>query len=163
MKARILFESEKKILAFNYFKKAYKVGLKRDPRIGKAIQKARDWEDLSRLYMLLKSNLEEEDSFTLKSLCDYFSLRFKYDADALSERELSDYLFLLNQKIGDGGNYPDLRAGLASAYLFYSRFLLRLARERFLREKDESVSLPNLSIVEKFEQESDDMVNAIGP
>ena len=158
-----IFSDSNKILALNYFKKAYKVSLRRDPRIGRAIQRARDWEDLSRLYMLLKSSLDEEDIFTIKSLCDYFSLRFRYDPDALDERELSDYLYLLNQKIREGKNYPDLRAGLASAYLFYSRFVLRSAKERFLQEKEESVSLHNLSLVEKLAQDSDHIIDTINP
>jgi len=158
-----IFSDSNKILALNYFKKAYKASPRKDPRIGRAIQKARDWEDLSRVYMILKSNLQQEDSFTIKSLCDYFSLRFKCDPDALGEKELNDYLFVLNEKIGQGKNYPDLRASLATAYIFYSRFLLRSAKERFLREKDEAISIPNLGTVEKLEECSDDIVSVIIP
>lgn len=158
-----IFSDSNKILALNYFKKAYKASPRKDPRIGRGIQKARDWEDLSRLYMILKSNLQEQDSFTIKSLCDYFSLRFKCDPDALGEEELHDYLFVLNEKIGQGRNYPDLRTGLATAYVFYSRLLLRSAKERFLRENDEAISIPNLAIVEKLEEYSHDIVSAIIP
>lgn len=158
-----VFSDQNQILALNYFKEAYKASSGRDPRIGKAIQRARDWEDLSRLYMILKGNLQEEETFTIKSLCDYFNLRFKHDPDALDEQELNDYLFVLNEKIGQGKDYPDLRVGLATACLFYSRFFLRLARGKFLKEKDETVSLPNLEIVEKLEEDSDDLISAICP
>jgi Tfp pilus assembly protein PilF len=158
-----VFSDQNQILALNYFKKAFKVSLRKDPRIGKALQRASNWEDLSRLYMLLKSNLEEKDSFTIKSLCDYFNLRFKYDLDAVDEKELNDYLFLLNEKIKEGKNYPDLRVGLSTAYLFYSRFFLRLAKERFLEEKEEAISIPNLGIVERLEENSDNIIGAISP
>ena len=147
----------------NYFKKAFKVSLRKDQRIGKAIQKANSWEDLSRLYMLLKSNLDEEETFTIKSMCDYFNLRFKYDQDALDEKELSDFLILLTRKISEGRNYPDLRMGLATAYLFYSRFFIRLARERFLKEKVEVKSVPNLRVTEKLEENLDELFGAINP
>ena len=158
-----IFSDQNQILALNYFKKAFKVSLRKDPRIGRALQRAKNWEDLSRLYMLLKSNLEEADSFTTKSLCEYFNLRFKHDSDALDEKELNDYLFLLNEKIEEGKNYPDLRVGLATAYLFYSRFFLRLAKERFLEEKEEALSIPNLGIVEKLEENLDSIIGAIRP
>jgi len=158
-----IFSDQNQILGLNYFKKAYKVSLRKDERIGRSIQKARNWEDLSRLYMLLKSNLVEEDSFTTKSLCDYFNLRFKYDPDALNEKELGDYLILLNKKIAEGKNYPDLRTGLATAYLFYSKFFIRLAKERFLKEKDEAKSIPNLRIVERLEENLDHLISAIRP
>jgi tetratricopeptide (TPR) repeat protein len=158
-----IFSDQNQILALNYFKKAYKVSIRRDKRIGRVIQKAHSWEDLSRLYMLLKSELQEEDSFSIKSLCDYFNLRFKHDLDTLDEEELSDYLILLNRKIEEGKNYPDLRAGLATAYLFYSRFFLRLAQERFLKEKEENKSIPNLRIVENLEEKLDDVLRWISP
>ncbi|MGB2698444.1 MAG: tetratricopeptide repeat protein [Candidatus Zixiibacteriota bacterium] len=158
-----IFSDQNQILALNYFKKAYKVSLRKDQRIGRAIQKAITWEDLSRLYMLLKSNLEEEETFTIKSMCDYFNLRFKYDQDALDEKELGDYLILLNRKITEGRNYPDLRAGLSTAYLFYSRFFIRLAQERFLEEKEETKSVPNLQIIGKLEENLDDLLSAINP
>lgn len=158
-----IFSDQNQILALNYFKKAFKVSRRKDPKIGKSLQGAKNWEDLSRLYMILKSSLEEEDSFTIKSLCEYFNLRFKYDPDALDEEEVNDYLFLLSEKIEEGKNYPDLRVGLATAYLFYSRFLLRLARERFLEEKEEAISIPNLGIVEKLEENLDNIISAIRP
>lgn len=156
-----IFSDQNQILALNYFKKAFKVSPRKDPRIGRAIQKANSWEDLSRLYMLLKSNLEEEETFTIKSMCNYFNLRFKYDQDSLDEEELSDYLILLNRKISEGRDYPDLRAGLATAYLFYSRFFIRLARERFLKEKDETKSVSNLRITERLEESLDHLLSAI--
>ena len=158
-----VFSDQNQILALNYFKKAFKVSLRKDQRIGKAIQKASSWEDLSRLYMLLKSNLEEGETFTIKSMCDYFNLRFKYDQDALDEKELSDFLVLLKRKISEERNYPDLRVGLATAYLFYSRFFIRLARERFLKEKEEIKSVPNLSVTEKLEENLDELLKAINP
>lgn len=158
-----IFSDQNQILALNYFKKAYKVSLRKDKRIGRAIQESTSWEDLSRLYMFLKSNLQEEDTFSIKSLCDYFNLRFKYDPDTLDEKDLSDYLILLHKKITDGKNYPDLRAGLATAYLFYSRFFLRLAKERFLKEKEETKSILNLGIVEKVEENLDHVLDAISP
>ena len=158
-----VFSDQNQILALNYFKKAYKVSLRKDKRIGQAIQNAKNWEDLSRLYMLLKSNLEEEGSFSIKSLCKYFNLRFKYDPDALDEKELADYLILLNRKLESGKDYPDLRTGLATAYLFYSRFFIRLAKWRFLEENEETKSIPNLRVVEKLEDNLDELIDSISP
>jgi len=158
-----IFSDQNQILALNYFKKAYKVSLRKDKRMGQAIQNAKNWEDLSRLYMLLKSRLEEEESFSIKSLCNYFSLRFKYDSDTLDEKELGDYLIVLNKKIKEGKDYPDLRTGLATACLFYSRFFIPLARGRLLKEKEERKSIPNLRTAEKLDENLDYLLDAISP
>jgi|GEM_PF-1909975 len=117
--------------ALDNFKKAYQFGFKKDLRMEELLQKAFTWEDLSRIYMLLKSLLTEGSSLEIKSLCDYFSLRFKYDPKVVEKKEVEDYLLQLSQEIVEGKNYPDLRQSLALAYIFYSRYILRLAEKKF--------------------------------
>ncbi len=117
--------------ALDNFKKAYQNGFKKDMRMEELLQKAFTWEDLSRIYMLLKSLLTEGSSLEIKSLCDYFKLRFKYDPKAVEKKELEDYLLQLSQEIVEGKNYPDLRHSLALAYIFYSRYVLKLAKKQF--------------------------------
>jgi hypothetical protein len=95
------------------------------------LQKAFTWEDLSRIYMLLKSLLTEGSTLEIKSLCDYFRLRFKYDPKVVEKKEVEDYLLQLSQEIVEGKNYPDLRHSLALAYIFYSRYILKLAEKQF--------------------------------
>ena len=117
--------------ALDNFKKAYQFGFKKDLRMEELLQKAFTWEDLSRIYMLLKSLLTEGSSLEIKSLCDYFSLRFKYDPKVVEKKEVEDYLLQLSQEIVEGKNYPDLRHSLALAYIFYSRYILKLAEKQF--------------------------------
>ena len=44
---------------------------------------------------------------------------------------MEEYLIQLIQEIVEGKNYPDLRYDLALTYIFYSRYLLKLAENRF--------------------------------
>jgi tetratricopeptide (TPR) repeat protein len=117
--------------ALDNFKKVYQFGFKKDLRMEELLQKAFTWEDLSRIYMLLKSLLTEGSSLEIKSLCGYFSLRFEYDPKVVEKKEVEDYLLQLSQEIVEGKNYPDLRHSLALAYIFYSRYILRLAEKQF--------------------------------
>jgi len=140
--------------ALDNFKKAYQFGYKKDLRMEELLQKAFTWEDLSRIYMLLKSLLTEGSSWEIKSLCDYFRLRFKYDPKVVEKKEVEDYLLQLSQEIVEGKNYPDLRHGLALAYIFYSRYILKLAEKQFQnlmqlsREKDRGVT--NLTVSQEL-------------
>lgn len=140
--------------ALDNFKKAYQYGFKKDLRMEELLQKAFTWEDLSRIYMLLKSLLTEGSSWEIKSLCDYFRLRFKYDPKAVEKKEVEDYLLQLSREIVEGKNYPDLRYSLAISYTFYSRYFLKLAEKQFQnfmqlsREKDRGVT--NLTVSQEL-------------
>ena len=140
--------------ALDNFKKAYQFGFKKDLRMEELLQKAFTWEDLSRIYMLLKSLLTEGSSWEIKSLCDYFRLRFKYDPKAVEKKEVEDYLLQLSREIVEGKNYPDLRYSLAISYTFYSRYFLKLAEKQFqnfmqlFREKDRGVT--NLTVSQEL-------------
>jgi len=142
--------------ALDNFKKAYQFGFKKDLRMEELLQKAFTWEDLSRIYMLLKSLLTEGSSLEIKSLCDYFRLRFKYDPKAVEKKEVEDYLLQLSLEIVEGKNYPDLRHSLALAYIFYSRYILKLAVKQFQNftqlSKDKKTGETNLELTRELEK-----------
>lgn len=151
--------------ALDNFKKAYEYGFKKNPGIEKLLEKAFTWEDLSRLYMLLKNLLEGESSLEIKSLCEYFRLRFKYDPKAVEKKEVEDYLIQLYQEIVEGKNYPDLRYDLALTYIFYSRYFLKLAQRKFQDfielSKDKSRGENNLQIARKLEKEAEQFLEGL--
>jgi len=142
--------------ALDNFKKAYQFGFKKDLRMEELLQKAFIWEDLSRIYMLLKSLITEGSSLEIKSLCDYFSLRFKYDPKVVEKKEVEDYLLQLSQEIVEGKNYPDLRHSLALAYIFYSRYILKLAEKQFQNltqlSREKKTGETNLEIARELEK-----------
>jgi len=152
-----IFTSQYLILALNYFKKAYKYSPKKDKVISTMFQRATTWEDLSRIYIVLKDLLLYRDSFRIKSICEYFSLRFKYEQKSLDKKEVEDYLLLVGKNLVEGKNYPDLRNSLASAYLYYARYFARLSKKSFDRIKDEN----NLKISEEIGENLKLLLNSI--
>ncbi len=152
--------------ALDNFKNAYRYGYKKDIRMEELLEKAFTWEDLSRIYMLLKNLLTEESSLDIKSLCEYFRLRFKYDPRAVEKKEVEDYLIQLYQEIVEGKNYPDLRYDLALAYIFYSRYFLKLAKRQFQNvvqlSKDKNPGESNLKITQGLEKKIAEFLEEVG-
>jgi tetratricopeptide (TPR) repeat protein len=151
--------------ALDNFKRAYQYGLNKDLRMEELLERAFTWEDLSRIYMLLRSLLTEGSSLDIKSLCEYFRLRFKYDPKAVEKKEVEDYLLQLSREIVEGKNYPDLRYSLALSYIFYSRYFLKLAEKRlqsyFQLEKDKSSEKDNLKITEELEKKVEEFLEEV--
>jgi tetratricopeptide (TPR) repeat protein len=121
--------------AKEFFQKAYQSASKKQEKIEREIHKAFTWEEISRLYMLLKSSLNEKSSSQVRSWCDYFNLRFRYDREMLDQKEVENYLRHLSSEVGSGKNYPDLRNALSVAYLYYCDYLLQLAKIEFLKAR----------------------------
>jgi len=151
--------------ALDNFRKAYQYGFKKDLRMEELLQKAFTWEDLSRIYMLLKNLLTEESSLDIKSLSEYFRLRFRYDPKAVEKKEVEDYLLQLYQEIVEGKNYPDLRYDLALAYIFYSRYFLKLAQKQFQNfihlAKRENPGEINLKITQELEKKVEEFLEEV--
>ncbi|KPL04033.1 MAG: hypothetical protein AMJ90_02350 [candidate division Zixibacteria bacterium SM23_73_2] len=152
-----IFNSQNLILALNYFKKAYKYGPRKDKAIAYMFQRAITWEDLSRIYMILKDLLLYTDSFRIKSICEYFSLRFKYEPESLEKKEVEDYLLLVGKNLVEGKNYPDLRNSLTLAHLYYSRYFVLLSLKNFEQKEDEK----NLSVVKDIGQNLELLLSSI--
>lgn len=147
------------------FKKAYQYGFKKDLKMEELLQKAYTWEDLSRIYMLLKNLLTEENSLEIRSLCEYFKLRFKYVPKVVEKKEVEDYLLQLYWEIVEGKNYPDLRYDLALTYIFYSRYFLKLAEKRFQKYmhlvKREHPGKVNLKINQELEKKAEEFLEEV--
>lgn len=151
--------------ALDNFKRAYQYGFKKDLRMEELLERAFTWEDLSRVYMILRNLLTEGSSLDIKSLCEYFRLRFKYDPKAMEKKEVEDYLLQLSSEIVEGKNYPDLRYSLALSYIFYSRYFLKLAEKRFQSyfqlEKDKSSEKDNFKITEELEKKVEEFLEEV--
>ena len=147
------------------FKKAYQFCFKKASRIEELFEKAYTWEDLSRIYILLRNLLNEESSLEIESLCEYFKLRFKYEPKAIEKKELEEYLIQLIQEIVEGKNYPDLRFDLALTYIFYSRYFLKLAENKFQEgvclAKGKSSGEVNLKITKELEKNIDGFLEEV--
>jgi tetratricopeptide (TPR) repeat protein len=151
--------------ALDNFKRAYQYGLNKDLRMEEFLERAFNWEDLSRIYMLLRSLLTEGSSLDIKSLCEYFRLRFKYDPKAVEKKEVEDYLLQLSREIVEGKNYPDLRYALALSYIFYSRYFLKLAEKQFQRcvqsVKDKSPEENNFKITGELKKKVEEFLEEV--
>jgi tetratricopeptide (TPR) repeat protein len=149
--------------AKEYFQKAYQSAPKKDERIAQEIHKSFNWEEISRLYMLLKGSLNEKSSSKVRSWCDYFNLRFHYDKEMLDQKEVENYLKHLSREVGLGKNYPDLRNALSLAYLYYSHYLLQLAKIEFLKarsfENTKEKAFFNQKIAKSVEKELNQLLD----
>jgi len=151
--------------ALQYFEKASRDSMIMDDKITGLLQKASGWEDLSRVYMLLKSQLTESSSSQIKSLCDFYNLHFRYDHEVIDKKSVEYYLRQLSKEIAQGKNFPDLKNDLGVAYLFYGVHFLELAKEQFTKARSltskREMSIKNLITLEKFQSSLNRLLDSV--
>ena len=151
--------------ALQYFEKAHKGSSTSDRKFEALLKKANNWEDLSRIYMYLRSQLTEGSSMQIKSLCNFFTLHFKYDHKVLDKRSMEYYLRQLSRELASGKNFPDLRTDFGIAYLFYAAYFLDLAKEQFLKAKSlprtRELAVKNLITLDTFHSGLNDVLESV--
>ena len=151
--------------ALQYFDKASQGSLMLDDKIAILFKKANNWEDLSRIYMYLKSHLTESNSSQIKSLCDFYNLHFRYDHEVIDKRSVEYYLKQLSKEITQGKNFPDLRNDLGVAYLFYGVHFLDLAKQQFVKARTSAnkreLAIKNLITLEKFQSNLNKLLDSV--
>jgi Tfp pilus assembly protein PilF len=140
--------------ALQYFEKAHKGSCSWDKKLDALMKKASNWEDLSRIYMYLRSQLTEGSSLQIRSLCNFYTLHFKYDHEVLDKKSVEYYLKQLSQEIASK-NFPDLKTEFGIAYLFYALYFLNLAKEQFLKARSlprtRELAVKNLIALDGFQ------------
>ncbi len=139
--------------AIKYLKKA----LALDPEFVLPKGKITEWEEVSKLYLILKNRVAQKDTSHIKATCELYLLRFFYDQANLSFKSWQYFLMELREKIESGYDFPDLRNYLGLGYWYYSLFYLEKARgilrsDKF-GKKLKNVAELNLEIIESLSKQ----------
>jgi len=139
--------------AVKYLKKA----LSLDSEFTLPQEQISEWEEISKLYLILKNRVAQRDTSHIKSVCELFFSRFSYDRENVSQASWQYFLMELNEKIEDGYDFPDLRNYLGMGYWYYSFFFLEkshniLKSDKFGKKLKNLASL-NLEVVDTLNKQ----------
>lgn len=139
--------------AIKYLKKA----LALDPEFVFPKDKISEWEEVSKLYLILKNRVAQKDTSHIKAICELYWLRFFYDQAHLSFQSWQYFLMELREKIESGYDFPDLRNYLGLGYWYYSFFYLEKARAILRSDKFgkklRNLAVLNLGIIESLKKQ----------